>query len=216
MKCSKETQELGHVFLLQIDMSSIIWMDVFFSSTPPKTNMDTQNDGLEKATPFKHGNFLVSMLVFRGCKQILDQLGTSNETPNDCKSIGLFWSQTPNDPPGASHNSDNPGNWWSHWENVQLLQIVCLIKILKYPILTILLVDRDYPMVEFIMPCKLHIQSISSPISEIDERLYFAAHLIVRKCLQVVWNHLESYWRRLIFNQGPKGSFSLFCFLHSC
>ena len=25
--------------------------------TPPKTNMDTQNDGLEKVTPFKHGNF---------------------------------------------------------------------------------------------------------------------------------------------------------------
>ena len=28
--------------------------------------MDTQNDGLEKATPFKHGNFLVSMLDFWG------------------------------------------------------------------------------------------------------------------------------------------------------
>ena len=27
------------------------------SDTPPKTNMDTQNDGLEKATPFKNGNF---------------------------------------------------------------------------------------------------------------------------------------------------------------
>ncbi len=25
--------------------------------TLPKTNMDTQNDGLEKVTPFKHGNF---------------------------------------------------------------------------------------------------------------------------------------------------------------
>ncbi len=28
--------------------------------------MDTQNDGLEKVTPFKHGNFLVSMLDFWG------------------------------------------------------------------------------------------------------------------------------------------------------
>ncbi len=25
--------------------------------TIPKTNMDTQNDGLEKVTPLKHGNF---------------------------------------------------------------------------------------------------------------------------------------------------------------
>ena len=25
--------------------------------TPPKTNMDTQNDGLEKVTPFKQGNW---------------------------------------------------------------------------------------------------------------------------------------------------------------
>ncbi len=28
--------------------------------------MDIQNDGLEKVTPFKHGNFLVSMLDFCG------------------------------------------------------------------------------------------------------------------------------------------------------
>ena len=27
--------------------------------------MDTQHDGLEKGTPFRHGNFLVSMLDFR-------------------------------------------------------------------------------------------------------------------------------------------------------
>ena len=29
-----------------------------------KTNMDTQTDGLEKVTPLKNGNFLVSMLDF--------------------------------------------------------------------------------------------------------------------------------------------------------
>ena len=28
-----------------------------FMDTPPKTNMDTQNDGLEKVTPFEYGNF---------------------------------------------------------------------------------------------------------------------------------------------------------------
>ncbi len=27
------------------------------TTTPPKTNMDTQNDGLEKVTPLQHGNF---------------------------------------------------------------------------------------------------------------------------------------------------------------
>ena len=34
-------------------------MLVFSEITPPKTNMDTdtQNDGLEKVTPFKHGHF---------------------------------------------------------------------------------------------------------------------------------------------------------------
>ena len=26
-------------------------------TTPPKTNMDTQNDGLERVTSFKNGNF---------------------------------------------------------------------------------------------------------------------------------------------------------------
>ena len=26
-------------------------------TTPPKTNMDTQNDGLEKVTPFRYGHF---------------------------------------------------------------------------------------------------------------------------------------------------------------
>ncbi len=33
--------------------------------TLPEANMDTQNDGLEKVTPFKHGIF-VSMLDFWG------------------------------------------------------------------------------------------------------------------------------------------------------
>ncbi len=39
---------------------------VSFLDTLPKTNMDTQNDGLEKVTPFKHGNFWLSMLDFWG------------------------------------------------------------------------------------------------------------------------------------------------------
>ena len=40
---SKKTSN-GHLFILEE------------ISTPPKTNMDTQNDGLEKVTPLKHGN----------------------------------------------------------------------------------------------------------------------------------------------------------------
>ena len=38
----------------------------FGTLTHPKTNMDAQHDGLEKVTPFKHGNFLISMLDFWG------------------------------------------------------------------------------------------------------------------------------------------------------
>ena len=30
---------------------------ISMNNTLPKTNMDTQNDGLEKVTPFEHGNF---------------------------------------------------------------------------------------------------------------------------------------------------------------
>ncbi len=30
---------------------------IHFGGTPPKTNMDTQNDGLEKVTPLENGNF---------------------------------------------------------------------------------------------------------------------------------------------------------------
>ena len=44
-------------------------MELFEKYTLPKTNMDTQNtqnDGLEKVTPLKKGNFLVSMLDFWG------------------------------------------------------------------------------------------------------------------------------------------------------
>ena len=34
------------------------WLKMSFSiDTPPKTNLDIQNDGLEKVTPFKNGNF---------------------------------------------------------------------------------------------------------------------------------------------------------------
>ena len=36
----------------------------FTTSTLPKTNMDTQNDGLEKVSPFEKWQFLVSMLDF--------------------------------------------------------------------------------------------------------------------------------------------------------
>ena len=38
--------------------------DVYKKAYFPQTNMDTQNCGLEKVTPFKHGRFLVSILKF--------------------------------------------------------------------------------------------------------------------------------------------------------
>ncbi len=44
----------------------------FTTNAPPKTNMDTQNDGLEKAT--QTWQFLVSMLVFRGVLVLKNKL----------------------------------------------------------------------------------------------------------------------------------------------
>ena len=35
--------------------------------TLPQTNMDTQNDGVEKVTPFKNGNFWYQFVRFLGC-----------------------------------------------------------------------------------------------------------------------------------------------------
>ncbi len=45
-----------------------LW-DWYIYYTPENERMDTQNNGLEKATPFKHGNLLVSMLDFWGVHQ---------------------------------------------------------------------------------------------------------------------------------------------------
>ena len=42
--------------------------------TSPKTNMDTQNDGLEKVDPFKIWPFLVSMLDFWGVYLMTQEL----------------------------------------------------------------------------------------------------------------------------------------------
>ena len=39
---------------------------VYLRKTPENERMDTQNNGLEKENPFKHGNLLVSMLDFWG------------------------------------------------------------------------------------------------------------------------------------------------------
>ena len=56
-------------------------------NTLPKTNMDTQNDGLEKVTPLKKV-ILVSMLVFGSVT--LGDLKVS-KTPKGVL-IGHFWS----------------------------------------------------------------------------------------------------------------------------
>ena len=37
-------------------------------NTLPKTTMDTQNDGLEKVTPFQHGNFWYRHVRLLGCR----------------------------------------------------------------------------------------------------------------------------------------------------
>ena len=37
-----------------------------FRFTPPKTNMDTQNDGLEKVTPLKSGHFWYTKVKVHG------------------------------------------------------------------------------------------------------------------------------------------------------
>ena len=45
--------------ILIITMMSFLWhhYSMLIIYTPPETNLDTQNDGLEKVTPFKNGNF---------------------------------------------------------------------------------------------------------------------------------------------------------------
>ena len=49
--------------------------------TLPKTNMDTQNDGLEKVTPFTR-QFLVSMLNFWGVNYE-DETTKTNMVPSE-------------------------------------------------------------------------------------------------------------------------------------
>ena len=43
-----------------------------FKRTLPKTNMDTQNDCLEKVTPIKNGNFWYLPVRFLGCMTLYD------------------------------------------------------------------------------------------------------------------------------------------------
>ena len=49
------------IYLVAPGYISLTWQ-----TTVPKTNMDAQNDGLEKVTPFKHGNFG----WFLGCNRL--------------------------------------------------------------------------------------------------------------------------------------------------
>ena len=46
--------------------------------TPLKTNIDTQNDGLETLTPFRYGHFLLSMLNFLRAHIIISQFIQDN------------------------------------------------------------------------------------------------------------------------------------------
>ena len=47
------TRRIGRKRMVKVSRETT----TFIPTTLPKTNMDTQNDGLEKVSPFKHGNF---------------------------------------------------------------------------------------------------------------------------------------------------------------
>ena len=52
----KSTVDYNHTYTpMTIHFNEIYRLKHVF--TPPKTNMDTQNDGLEKVTPFEYGHF---------------------------------------------------------------------------------------------------------------------------------------------------------------
>ena len=62
--CSLMSRNIPNKGLLEVVVSQILVIftpkigeDFPILTTPPKTNMDTQNDGLEKVTPFKNDNF---------------------------------------------------------------------------------------------------------------------------------------------------------------
>ena len=60
----KRSSSFGWSFYISEKMSKLREKTI----TLPKTNMDTQNDGLERVTPYKKWPFLVSMNVsFREC-----------------------------------------------------------------------------------------------------------------------------------------------------
>ena len=52
MQCLSKNQ-ICHIFAFYPPR----WHLSAVADTPPKTNMDTQNDGLEEVTPLKHGHF---------------------------------------------------------------------------------------------------------------------------------------------------------------
>ena len=56
MKTGNSSQ-YGHALVQRIHCTSCLMVVMFHQGcTPRKTNMDTQNDGLEKMIPFKYGH----------------------------------------------------------------------------------------------------------------------------------------------------------------
>ena len=71
--------------------------------TLPKTNNDTQNDGLEKVTPLKHGNFWYQFVRFLGWKlffQVIQPpwpnlIPDSLEVTNNNLWVRVTWTHSP-------------------------------------------------------------------------------------------------------------------------
>ena len=67
--------------------------------TPPKTNMDTQNNGLEKVTPFKTLQVFVSMLDFWGvvaCQKYIAQIKFLNVNKTANRIWCIRWAGSAN------------------------------------------------------------------------------------------------------------------------
>ena len=79
--------------------------------TPPKTNMDTQNDGLGKVSPVKHGYFGFKIAIFDIYVFDHPQKSTANH-PGGLTFIGAQWSTGRNMP---SNNGEPRGTLRPFW-----------------------------------------------------------------------------------------------------
>ncbi len=60
--------EIGKSGPLYLDLKKLgAKVGAWAKATPENSRLDTQNDGLEKVTPFKHGNFWYQFVRFLWC-----------------------------------------------------------------------------------------------------------------------------------------------------